>query len=1004
MARKIQERNQNNIGHKEEHFSNQQKGKNIQKHYIIAQMGNTFGNVDNYHLNEKYIGQGDFFQLKEKKNQSKKKNYKYSNNSILIKEQEKKVKKNKLLTTYINNVESIYNYFLNDFSMQSKDNNTIEFQLKDLWKYFGVTDSYISKFNKFKNDLNNAEKKREFLIIEYENLKKLEEISKKLKKEIESRDKEFQDIKYLYQKEESNENDKKKLSDLIASFREHSFKVVEYYLLFKHKIMMGNSYKKFNEEYIIKTFLSKNGTNYLIQMNNDTNSLINSQTNSNKDIFNNIYGDPFLLSFEKVASISNDQRQKIKYCHYYIIQEMINDQLVKENEDKNKNTFKNNLSNKKLKIIQKKNIYEENKNNDSISDSNANIQKNINHIKINCIKEENSEDNDENNVRKDESISKNSLSISKEQKKNKENSMTSFAESPDKKSNIATQINKEENVQSFNNSINVDNYNISYYCDSLSKFINDIYAEYYKKVTIEQKRIFNVLENPISYFSHNYYPKIIICKDTNSNLVKGICIYSVSFNCHNNEPNQIIIEHLSSYNNEEMEIILKNMLEFLKNNNILINSCNSNIAKNEIYLDLYYYTENEKFLIDKDICNFIKNDLKFKWVKLENISKGVRFQKMKHQFNNKNLEENFDNNELEQSIDENSKNNLCCNFYIKDNSKAKFVNKSEESQISKENLNEKEKKYINPFNMVYLIKKISLDDKYSKYIENNTSNFFINNDQLCIKELFNNDNNIELQKQLIDNNSFISSDMNQLINCLENNEIEKIPSHKFDIKTKMNIRPIFDNCISIKYKGYYFNRIENRDAKIFSEKETNQKFYYMTSKNNENIKLLISYKLNSKFKDKYICIQDNSNISLKFKEIYNNFDLIEENIKDKDKTKHLYIPSFDINSVIKTCYKKSNQENKSHHGDNDEKYIISKYDEYIKIKFFSEDCYYENNKINTKSNFYFDNIEDDFNNNKDCFIDDNFIIFVVNFDFIENIAVIPLISLYITKNNFISEI
>ena len=913
------------------------------------------------------------------------------------------MKKNKLLTTYINNVESIYNYFLNDFSIQSKDNNSIEFQLKDLWKYFGVTDSYINKFNKFKNDLNNTEKKREFLIIEYENLKKLEEISKKLKNEIELRDKEIQDIKYLYQKEESSENDKKKLSDLIVSYREHSFKLVEYYLLFKHKIMMGNIYKKFNEEYILKTFLNKNGTNYLIQMNNDTNSFINSKNNSNKDIFNNIYGDPFLTSLEKVSNISNDHRQKIKYCHYYIIQEMINDQLVKENEDKKRNTFKNNLSNKKIKIMQKRNIYEENKNNENTNESNVNNQK-YNHIKINCIKEENSEIKDENNVKKDESISKNSLSISKEIKKSKENSVTSIAISPDKKSNIITQINKEENAQSFNNSVNVDNYNISYYCDSLSKFINDIYAEYYKKITIEQKRIFNVLENPISYFSHNYYPKIIICKDTNSSLVKGICIYSLSFNCHDNEPNQIIIEHLSAYNNEEMEIILKNILEFLKKNNLLINSCISKITKNEIYLDLYYYLENEKFIIDKDICNFIKNELKFKWVKLENISKGVRFQKMKHQFDNKNVDENLENNELEQSIDKNNQNNLCCNFYIKDYSKAKFINKNEESQIKEENLNVKEKKYINPFNMVYLIKKISLDDKYSKYIENNTSNFFINYDQLCIKELFDNNKNIELQKQLIDNNSFISSDMNQLINCLEKNEIEKNPCHKFDIKTKMNIRPIFGNCISIKYKGYYFNRIENNDVKIFYEKDTNQKFYYMTSKNNENIKLLISYKLNDKFKDKYICMQDNTNISLKFKEIYNNFDLIEENEIDKDKIKYLYIPSFDINSNIKICCKKSNQEDKPHHESNDEKYIISNYDEFFKIKFFSEDYYYENNNINTKSNFYFDNIEDDFNNNKDCFIDDNFIIFVVNFDFIENIAVIPLISLYITKDNFISEI
>ena len=565
-------------------------------------------------------------------------------------------------------------------------------------------------------------------------------------------------------------------------------------------------------------------------------------------------------------------------------------------------------------------------------------------------------------------------------------------------------INKEENAQFFNNEINVDNYNISYYCDSLSKFSNDIYADYYKKVPIKQKRIFNVLENPISYFRHNYYPKIIICKDTASNLVKGICIYSLAFNNHDSEPNKIFLEHLSSYNNEEMEIILKNMFEFLKNNNILINTCISNIAKNEIYIDLYYYTENDKFLIDKDICNFFKNELKFRWVKLENIAKGVRFQKMRHQFDNKNVKENLESNELEQSINENSKNNLCCNFYIKDNSKAKFVNKNEESQISEENLNEKNKKYINPFNMVYLIKKISLDDKYSKYIENNTCNFFINYDQLCVKELFDNNKNIELQKQLIENNSIITSDMNQLINCIEKNETEKNPSHKFDIKTKMNIRPIFDNCISIKYKGYYFNRIENKDVKIFSEKETNQKFYYMTSKNNENIKLLISYKLNDKFKDKYICMQDNSNISLKFKEIYNNFDLIEENVVDKDKINHLYIPSFDINSIIKTCYKKSNQESKPQHGENDEKYIISNYDEYLKIKLFSEDYYYENNNINTKSNFYFDNIEDDFINNKDCIIDDNFIIFVVNFDFIENIAVIPLISLYITKDNFISDI
>ena len=45
-----------------------------------------------------------------------------------------------------------------------------------------------------------------------------------------------------------------------------------------------------------------------------------------------------------------------------------------------------------------------------------------------------------------------------------------------------------------------------------------------------------------------------------------------------------------------MENILQNMFEFLKNNNIINNSnvdCN---VTNEIYIDLYFYLENEKFM------------------------------------------------------------------------------------------------------------------------------------------------------------------------------------------------------------------------------------------------------------------------------------------------------------------------------------------------------------------------------------------------------------------------
>ena len=86
---------------------------------------------------------------------------------------------------------------------------------------------------------------------------------------------------------------------------------------------------------------------------------------------------------------------------------------------------------------------------------------------------------------------------------------------------------------------------------------------------------------------------------------------------------------------------------------------------------------------------------------------------------------------------------------------------------------------------------------------------------------------------------------------------------------------------------------------------------------------------------------------------------------------------------------------------------MNKYIEYFNIKFISEDFIgKENNKnkiINSSINFYYDKIEEDINSNKDCLIDDNFIIFILNFDIIDNFAAIPLLSLYITKENFLSD-
>ena len=478
-----------------------------------------------------------------------------------------------------------------------------------------------------------------------------------------------------------------------------------------------------------------------------------------------------------------------------------------------------------------------------------------------------------------------------------------------------------------------------------------------------------------------------------------------------------------------MENIFKIIFEFLKNNNIFSNT--SNNVSNEIYIDLYFYLEKEKFQINTNIRDFIKNELKFKWVKLENISKDIRYQKMKHLFNTNNNvilnSEIDDNNVLNQSIigkkalkemnentDDIFNDDMICNFFIKNKSIIKYINKSQKKDKNENKLIFNNIKYINSFNIIYLIKKIPEDCIYSEYIENNTYNFFNQNEHLDIEEILNSNDSISIN-DILANNSFLTSDLQQLIDFFDNkyNKKQIIDKNKFNINAKMNFFPLFDNIISVKFNHYFYNRIETENIKILIEKETKQKFYFLTPNNNknDNVILLISSSLNENFIDKYITKQNTSNLSLKFIDIYNNITSCEEKDKNDSNKKYLYIPSFIINSKIKLNYKnhKCPDDNEELNMDENDIFIMDKYNEYFNIKFISEDFIGETkkknkkNKINSYINFYYDKIEEDYKTNKDCIIDDNFVIFVLNFNIIDNFATIPLLSLYVTKDNFISD-
>ena len=837
----------------------------------------------------------------------------------------------------LNKTESDYNYqihpniakyFKNCNELFKRKDSSLNSILEQLWKKLGVNENYINHFNTFKNLIINSEEKENFLKNEIENLERLKDILINLNKEIEMREIKLGELKILFEnlnKENDINNIKKLLNesyDVIIFYINISIRVVEYYLLFKEIVNQGNSkHGKFNIETIKKNFeLNKFDSNYLLKMRTDTNFLNNLKTNEfklNKDVLNLFKADPFLYCLNNIIQIPFDIKEKIKYCQYYLIQEGIFESLNRSLKEPKTNSARKN-SQTHIKI-----------------DASF-LKKNFNHHKI-------------------------------------------FEESKNPEENINRIINTNTNVNIPTN-IN-DNLNISYYSGKITEFI-PIYSEYYEKIPEEQKTIFHINKDPLKYFEHNFYPKIILCKDKVTNIIKGMCIYSVLFKSYDRKPNEIIIEHISSYNKEEMENILTKMLEFIKENHILKDLCkNYNKLNTEIYLDLYYNLVNDKFEIDKDIKDFISKTLKFKWVKLENISKVIRFQKMKHIIPNEN---NFNDNNENNDKDTYS---LCSNFRIKDNFAINFVKKLIEDNSENLDINNIIKK-INPYNILYIIsimKKIQNIKIRFDYLLSKMNTYFTNIKLLTDMPLASNENNNEM-------NIYALPDDLKLINeCFTERYYDQLI-----IGNKIDIFPLFDGCISIKHENFFYNRIECQNIKIVKENTTEQRFYLLKTVNNENISILISSNLNDHFKKRYLNDIDennpNINISLNFEKIYNN--LIENQPEEESMNNYLYIPAFSIEQK----YKLKNNRNENHGDEN----VIDDLCEDYKIEFLPEELITKKN--NKKSNnFDFNIIEKEIKNRREYIINDDFIIFILDLDMMENIGIIPVMSFEVHKENFIPD-
>ena len=642
---------------------------------------------------------------------------------------------------------------------------------------------------------------------------------------------------------------------------------------------------------------------------------------------------------------------------------------------------------------------------------------------------------------KDNNIDDNSLTNSQLKKKlEKSRSLTPKSQRESKIINSAelNKDNNQSNIDIFNHDKKANNDSMSFYCGKLSEFI-PLYSSYFNNIPQEQKIIFNLKSNPLDYIHNNFYPKIIIFNDKKTQTIKGLCIIS---HIHWKK-NELYIEHISSYKDEEKEKIFEMFLSFIKENSYYILGYDNNIKENDIYIDLYYKCEEGKFSINEGIRDYFRNGLKFKWVKLENISKSERYMKIRHHFlinNNNDLlnNENDDNNILNKSImgkkefndesnnkseeekeeeseDEDKNNldisnvfeidkdksymknnisikegnihnknknpNILNNFMIKNKTVIKFNNKIYENKMNKnENI-----KYSNPLNFIYLLNKIynnTTNKNLFEIISPNIKSYFNEKDSEKMQQVL--QKYTKIKTNLMSEYSFYYSDISDLSKEIIN---------KFKLNANINITPSFDNCISFTYNGYHYNRIQVPKLEIFKEKLT-QQLFYMISKN-ENHVILISSDLNEMFIEKYINKQNKDNISVNFMSIYNNFSIVEP----VDNT-ILYIPAFEVKSkLVNNCYDKIPPE---------KKYNLYCYEDYYNIKYFTEELASNRNiqkykikkNIKTDINFEYDLIKEE-QINQPNFIKDNFLLIAFDLNLMEQIKDFPLLTLYIEKENFI---
>ena len=509
--------------------------------------------------------------------------------------------------------------------------------LIELMNEFGIINSYRNLFNMILDKLD-EEEKEDLCNREIKELNDLKSNIITLLKEIQSRKKTLKKMSILNEKlgeivmseeKDTDEEIIKSISDHITNLRIYTVNICYKMRKIKSKISQGYLYGKYDLDIISEKFgFDKN---YLIKMKEEMNFLkegyIKHFFNIKNDItpflmkasenINNSNGDPYI----HIVPISNELKENIKQCNYFIYQELI---YLQNSKIKNSNdmistyrvgTF--NFRGTNNKINNYNNNMQRSKNDENflnyknIDNNNDNFNNKSKVKEFNNQNNNNIENDEKNKNLQDESILFEEKGINikdilgetnnnNNQKLNKHNNSKMNSNIKIYSKNVSnkniekfseSQISKKSDLITYNSNKDFNKSSCRYankyfkvviFNEYINDFIENNYNEYYKQIPQQEVLMFNLQNNILPSLVNGITPFLLLVKEGDT--IYGACAFNYVYN---KEKLTLKINHISA-------LADSNYNDFIDNIRI-------------IYGTIFYYIK-EQFYFDELFIEYSKTN------------------------------------------------------------------------------------------------------------------------------------------------------------------------------------------------------------------------------------------------------------------------------------------------------------------------------------------------------------------------------------------------------------